>query len=705
MKRKIKNKKFYFFICFFSLFITIFMIITGAYIEKTYDISIGSVSSEKFIAADTVVNEYATKKLIKEARDSVSPLYTHDPKVQQKVLSELDTFFSQTENFLKKLKQQSSTNQNADAYIFQSLDPDKNKKETVSSKVYLNQKQLDILSALSQDDFYTFKAQVVKITSNIMEQGIREDSDKSSSFIKDELDSLMLNEDLTNLAYHIITSLIEPNLVVDNDATNKAKDEKEAAVEPVMVLKNQKIVDKGEIITEEIYSILDSLGYVKNNALYNNIAPISGICIFTLISLLISSFYIYTYHRDILSSRRKLLLILCLYSLTLIIARLSQSLPYMLVPLTAFPFLTALLINSSLAVVLNIYTIIICCFVFKGDLNFLLYFTAAGTIMALAANMTQNRTKLFIAGFFAAVINAIIAAGITLLSEKNWESIIVLNLFQSLGGSFLGLILSIGSLSIWETLFGIVSNASLLELINPNRELLRRLLTEAPGTYQHSLIVANLAETAANDIGANPTLARVGAYYHDIGKLKSPQYFSENIVGENLHDYMDPYDSAKVILSHIEEGVSLAEKHKLPQSVKDIIIQHHGNTLIKFFFFKAKNKYGEENVKQKDFRYSNPTPQSKEAAVIMLADTAEAAVRSMIPKGKTMEETEKFVKELIKDKLDDNQLKDSCLSIKDLDTIFNSFMRIFKGMYHERIPYPDGKNNKEASDNDKTDKK
>lgn len=701
MKNKltVKNKVFYYLVSIICIIVTMFMVITGAYIKETYDIKIGSVSSERFIAPNDIINEYATNKLIEEAKASVSPLYAHDEKVQEKVLGELNDFFDKTKAILSTAE----NSQGTDGYIFQSNN-DKNNSGTVSSKVYLTNEQLSLLKKLDSNSFNTFRQNVISITNEALEQGIREDSDKSTAFIKEQLTALNLDNQLTDLAYHIISSVIEPNLIVDTEATNKAKEEKAAEVEPIKVLKNQKIVDKGDIITEEAYSLLNALGYVSDNPLSSSIYVVIGTALFIIISFSAIFFYINTYHKDIVLNKKQVILLLSLYFVVLLISRFMQGLNYLVVPLMLFPFLTALLINSSLAIFLNFFTVIICCFVFKGDLNFILYYCLGGAVFALSTNISPDRNKLYIAGIVSAVINCGIAFAITLLFDKNWTDNIIKNLIYSFSGSILSLILAIGSLPIWEALFGIVSSFKLLELINPNKELLRRLLIEAPGTYHHSLIVANLAEAAAYDIGANPTLARVGAYYHDIGKLKSPQYFSENIVGENLHDYMDPYKSAKIILSHVEEGLALADKYKLPQAVKDTIKQHHGNTLIKFFYFKAVKKYGEGEVKQKDFRYKEKPPQSREVAVIMLADTCEAAVRSMIPSGKTMTEIESFVKTLIKDKLDDGQLKDSQLTIADLDTIVQSFMGIFKGMYHERIPYPEDKKEEKKEDTDKADK-
>ena len=207
-------------------------------------------------------------------------------------------------------------------------------------------------------------------------------------------------------------------------------------------------------------------------------------------------------------------------------------------------------------------------------------------------------------------------------------------------------------------------------------------------SYHHSLIVANLAETAAYEIDANAALARVGAYYHDIGKLKSPLYFSENQAGENPHDQMEPYSSTQIITAHTTAGVQMAKERGLPKAIINIIQEHHGNSLVKFFYYKALKQYGADNVKEQDYRYQSCVPQSREAAIVMMADTVEAAVRSMVGQGKSLDDVEEFIKMLIKDKLDDGQLDKSGLAISDLETIRKSFIEVFKGMYHNRVAYP-----------------
>ena len=239
---------------------------------------------------------------------------------------------------------------------------------------------------------------------------------------------------------------------------------------------------------------------------------------------------------------------------------------------------------------------------------------------------------------------------------------------------------------IVETAFHLATPAKLLELSNPNHPLLRRLLIEASGTYHHSIIVANLAEAAAEAVGGNPLLARAGAYFHDIGKLKRPLYFKENQIGENPHEHTNPYVSAAIVTAHTRDGLTMAQQYHLPQEIQDIIVEHHGDTPVMYFYHKALEQAGGQAVDIADFRYDGRRPQSKESAIIMLADTVEAAVRSMPdPTPKAIND---FIARLVRGKLDDGQLDEAPLTLRDVTRICSAFATVLNGVFHERIEYP-----------------
>jgi cyclic-di-AMP phosphodiesterase PgpH len=291
----------------------------------------------------------------------------------------------------------------------------------------------------------------------------------------------------------------------------------------------------------------------------------------------------------------------------------------------------------------------------------------------------QQRNDILLSTAYIALMCAVLTFSTgTLLSNDMME---VLESTAMGGvGILLSGILAIGFLPVFETTFDIVTTVKLLELSNPNSPLLKKLLMEAPGTYHHSVLVSNLAELAAEEIGGNSVLARIGSFYHDIGKTKRPYFFKENQIGkDNPHDKITPNLSTLIITSHVKDGLEMAKEYNLPKVIRDIIAQHHGTTLVKYFYYKMKNSpEGGEEVKEADFRYPGPIPESKEAGIIMLADSVEAAVRKI----------EEMVNNIIKDKLHSGQLDNCDLTLKDLTKIRQCFLKVLSGIYHERIEYP-----------------
>ncbi len=296
-----------------------------------------------------------------------------------------------------------------------------------------------------------------------------------------------------------------------------------------------------------------------------------------------------------------------------------------------------------------------------------------------------QRIRVPLAGLLAAFVSVVIVMSYKMLSASEMSVAVSTSLWTA-AGCFLSGVLAVALQPAFEAVFHLATPSRLLELTNPNQPLMRRLMIEAPGTYHHAVIVGNLSEAAAASIGANPYLARAGAYYHDIGKLKRPQYFKENQTGENPHEHTDPFISAAILTSHTKDGVLLAQKEHLPPEIQQIILQHHGVTPVMFFYHKALQLSDGQQVDINDFRYAGPKPKTKEAAIVMLADTIEAAVRSM--KDPTPKSIDQFIERLIRGKLEDGQLSDSPLSLQDIDHICEAFSGILRGVYHERIEYP-----------------
>jgi putative nucleotidyltransferase with HDIG domain len=308
-----------------------------------------------------------------------------------------------------------------------------------------------------------------------------------------------------------------------------------------------------------------------------------------------------------------------------------------------------------------------------------------GLTAVLSVSKVSQRGDLMRAGFIVGGANFLLMIALGLVSK---DTGLILHSYLGLLSGVLASIVAIGVLPYLESVFKITSSIRLLELSNPNHPLLRRLMLEAPGTYHHSILVGNLAEAAAEAVGADGLLARVGSHYHDIGKLKRPYFFVENQVGkDNPHDKIAPSLSTLIVTSHVKDGLELAAEYKLPPVVTQFIAQHHGTDLVRFFYHRATEAAEDDSVEERDFRYPGPKPQGKEVAIVSLADAVEAAVRSLSKP--TPGKIEGLVRKIIKDRLNSGQLDESDLTFQDMDRIANSFAKVIMGMFHTRVEYPD----------------
>ena len=351
-------------------------------------------------------------------------------------------------------------------------------------------------------------------------------------------------------------------------------------------------------------------------------------------------------------------------------------------------------LNPKLAVLMAVVMSVFVALVTGNDFRFMLVALFGALIAIYSVSQVNRRSDLTRAGFYVAALNTVTIIGLflytgTLRFEYELLREFSVSILAGITNGLFSAIMAIGLLPYLESGFWLTTSVTLLELANPNHPLLKKLLMEAPGTYHHSLVVANLAEAAAEAIGADPLLARVGSFYHDVGKVKRPYFFIENQLGENPHEKISPNLSTLIITSHIKDGTELAKKEKLPQVIQDIIAQHHGNSLVSYFFHQASEKCqdSKDSPCEDNFRYEAPLPESKEAAIILLADSVEAAARAM-PKP-ISGRIESVVRKIVKDKLNDGQFDRCDITFKELDIISSAFVKILSGIYHNRIEYPE----------------
>lgn len=690
MERKItdgaERKELHRIVLFILAFVVTIVCIGTGSIQQRETVQVGSVATKRYVAPEDTVDEAATEKLREAAANSVGPIYKTDTTVMDKNVTMVEGVFQELDTVLAGLPEGESF-YNAVQEI------------SLELPVVLSNRQLMAYENLTADQRKAFANDCVSVLKQIYDKGVTADGlteAKASGLTY--LQELAWSSDLKTMAGVILSAAVEPNLIVDEAAVEAAKEEKRAEVDEVLIRKNQKIVDEGEIITQEIYDKLVALNLVSETGLEGSLMPMLGSLVIT--GMLFAALYLFFRwgKGNILLKPNEIRMLFTIYMMMVLLIRILANLTvFTIVPVGLFAMLVSLLVGRRMALWLNALFCIIGCFIFNGDVQFLMYALISGTFAALIIQKTDKRSHLIPAALGMAAVDFVTTISLGFFFGEGYSTEL---LFQGGIGAVTGLlsmIVAVGSLPFWENMFEANTPLRLMELTNPNNELLRKLMIEAPGTYHHSLIVANLAETAVYDIGGNTALARAGAYYHDVGKLRYPQFFAENQSGHNPHDELPPEKSAKIITGHTKGGLELAERYKLPPVVRDMIVEHHGNSLVKFFYFKALKLYGAENVNEGDYRYQGRIPSSRESAVVMLADTVEAAVRSMLGHGKTMEEAEAAVKNLMKDKLDDGQLNNSGLTLNELETIRLAFLKVFHGMYHERVPYPEQKEIQEAA--------
>lgn len=576
---------------------------------------------------------------------------------------------------------------------------DEEKKTTlISIGLPINERYWADIMDIELIKLQALETQTKIIVESVFANGVNIDTiDFAADKVDAEVDLLNLPPAYRQLMKGIVASVeLRPNLVYNPIATEERRKEARDRVEEVNVIiqKDEKIVSAGEVLTQRQVDILTWLGY-KNNT--SPIITILGLSLFIGLMMFLVGIFLRHYRKDLYRNEKYLVLLMLLGLITVIFSKLIFSINLSgtlaraeqvghMIPVAAGSMLIAILLDIRLAVFMaGIFAIFVG--LITEQIPFVVTALTSGLMGVYGVSYLNQRSDLAKTGLYIALANIVSVGAVGILYNYEW-SVFMMALAFAVGNGILASVLTIGILPYLESAFGITTSVRLLELSNPNHPLLKRLLLEAPGTYHHSILVGNLGEAAADSIGADSLLVRAGAYFHDIGKIKRPYFFVENqVAGENPHNKIAAPLSTLIITSHVKDGVELAKEHGVPQVIIDLIAQHHGDSLVKYFYHKAKETEKEDTLKEKDFRYDAPKPQTKEAALILLADTVEAAVRSL--KDPTPGKIEGMVRNLIKDRLNDGQLDECDLTFKDLDKIANTFVRVLNGILHSRIEYPE----------------
>ncbi|MFY9121413.1 MAG: HDIG domain-containing metalloprotein [Syntrophomonadaceae bacterium] len=640
-----------------------------------------------------VIDERQTDELRKQAADKVQKVYQEDKYALVNTNDDINRFFNSVTGIL------STADEDHLPPLHDLIESTNTLRDEANLQLHSPTLAQYIVNA-QPEDLELIRQAALSVVQNLLNKPVTDEAlPDIYQQAQTQIDSMGYSRTARDIIKLVAINSLRPNLIYNAEATAEAIQEASNAIQPVQknIKAGEIIVRAGDRVTVEQISILEQLGIQRTQSYTSTLI---GAGLFVLLTFWVLIQFLRRYYSDIFKDDRLMLLIGLVFIIILLLTRFLtmikisdnaeiNSLVGYLAPVAAGSMLIAILLDNRLAHFLTLVMALYVGLITEG--NQLFYGITAfvgGTVGVFQVYRLSQISDLAKSALYVALANIVTIVTLSMIGGSlSWNLILVGILIGAING-ILSAILMIGALPYLESAFSITSMIKLLELSNPNHFLLKRLLLEAPGTYHHSLMVGNLAEASAESIGANPLLVRVGAYYHDIGKVKRPEYFVENQRGfENPHEKIAPALSALIITSHVKDGLEYARDAHLPEVVNDFIAQHHGNSLTRYFYGRALEEDRDGTISEDSFRYEGPKPQSKEVALVMLADSVEAAIRSL--QEPTDAKIREMVKKIIKDKLNDGQLESCDLTFKDLDTITQSFCTILEGMYHKRIEYPE----------------
>lgn len=544
---------------------------------------------------------------------------------------------------------------------------------------------------LSKREINSQRKDLMDILDKVYSHGIRE----GETFITTMAGKDFKDKELSNIEFKVLDIFTFPNYVYDRERTKFEIKKRVDGIEDqyTTVKAGELVLKKGELLDKEKIQVLNALGIYS---FAETVLRFSVTGIYLITVSVIAYNIVTTKFKKELSNKNIYGATFLVFALLFFIFRFFGKDYLYLIPFETGFFLLQILVNSAYAFYFGIIALIYITPMINYDM---VYFVITLLTILFATRFlgsVKTRVQFINLGIQLAIVKLIIYFSITFLTFGVSETVLLDSTKIILAGIFSG-VLTLAIVPYLERSFNILSSFKLLELGDLSNPLLRDLSVKTPGTFYHSMMVAAVSEAAAEAIGADPIFTRVASYYHDIGKMKRPKFYVENQEGgENPHDKISPFLSALVILAHTKDGFEMAKKYKVPREIRDIMLEHHGTTFLAYFYNKAKSL--DENVREDDFRYSGPKPKTKESAIIMLADSIEAAVRSI--EHKTYNNIEEMIRKIIFNKLEDGQLKDADLTFKDIETIIKVFTKTIIGIHHVRIKYP---GQEKESEENKTD--
>jgi cyclic-di-AMP phosphodiesterase PgpH len=704
--RKLLDITFFRILFFIVLGLVLFVTMFDNVKPEKLDIDMFSIAEKTIRSPATVEDKKSTERKRKEARDQVPPVYTLKNEYTQNRVDLITSIFKAAAEVNVEVKEEIKKNEQAATEEKPApVEPTpeekvamlKGKLTTTVTKELSDQVLISLILS-GNDELSIAKDLTVTAINNVMTKRIPADEvENAKKRVEEELKYTTLNDSLKAAAIELGRYAVIQNEFYDPSATEELRQQTAESVEPVKILQGQVIVDEGELINQEIYNQLQLVGLLKNERSFK---PFVGL--FMLIVTLLLAIYYYFFQMKTQPEKRQTFLLLFgfIFSLSIFIMKLISMLQIFdfsgigyLVPAALSGILIKILIDERLAILTSIILAVSGSILFNegvsGTLNFsvgiYILFSSLAAILFLSSQ--NQRANILRAGLFTGFVNLMTLLALMFLPNGQFTGLEYGYYFvTALVSGISSAVLAMGLLPFFEASFGILSTMRLIELSNPNHPLLRKILMEAPGTYHHSVMVANLSESACEAIGANGLLARVGSYYHDIGKTRRPTFFIENQMHlDNPHDRLSPDKSASIIIAHVTDGSAILKKHHMPKEIIEIAEQHHGTSLLKFFYHKAIQN--NPDTKEEDFRYPGPKAQSKESAVVGIADSVEAAVRSLSQP--TPEAIESLVRKIVTDRLQDGQLNECDLTLKEIEIVTHSLCETLKGIFHSRIEYPE----------------
>ncbi len=693
--------------------------------EKSLDMKIGSISTKKVVAPFTFYILKTDEELQKERDASVQKVpyyFTYNDSITNAEMEALNAVLNELERIkVPKQRYGDSLHTAVDSFY---IDLKNHLQESYDFRFSSGNLRilLDILAnrenasyfekVIKQAQIYLKQgilsinlSEIDRPNVSVIRKGIEEDWPSAKRLDMPTVYKLLENKLLehfdlnqTVVLNYYFTQLLKPNLLYEKKMTEEAVEQAIAGVATTkdIVYENERIVDANERIDADIYQKLYSLKAARiersrREGNWQDTVAFLGKMMLLVAILLIGVLYLFSFRRKIYKNNKYLLLITIILLVEFLLAAIITG-PLnwhsFIIPTTIVSMLLAILIDSGIAFIVTVVVALVLGGVQGSGFDIGLLTLVSGMVSIFAVHKIRTRNQVFKAIVYISLSYLWVIVSLTALRYDSLLEAGKIFTYNLLPNAVLSPFITFMILGVFEKLFDITTDVTLLELSDLNHPLLKKLSLEAPGTFHHSMVVGNLAESAAKAIGANPLLARVGSYYHDVGKMEKPEYFIENQMDAvNRHNQLAPSMSALILTSHVKNGMELAEEYGIPKLIRNFIPEHHGTSLMKYFYNKAKENAGDSEVNEATFRYPGPKPQSKETGIVMLADSVEAATRSI--SNPTPTKIRAFVEDLVDQRFRDGELDECDLTLRDLKQIIDAFMPVLYGVFQHRIEYPD----------------